>query len=607
MKYTLLTVIALLALAVLLEGLTIARDTRTFPMPGRLVDIGSHEMHVWCEGEGRPTVILDAGAIAFSTSWRAVLPLVAQTTRVCAFDRSGLGWSEAGPGPWDGDQAADELALLLTASGIDEPVIYAGHSLGAMLARIFADRYPERLAGLVLIEPADPEIIIGEINEERETPINRDMPDSTCGFRCPIAVFMALTGLPRWMLKGQDILNDQQLPELAVKEFVARSVRPSNIRHLVFMGRYFPRIFFQTLDNTSLGSTPVVFVYGTRSGELLGDHTSLEEWQHDYDAQLVAWQRTGETSANFLGMREVPDANHLSIVTYPEHAEAVAGVIREMHEHVRDQGRKEDTNEAASWRLTAEWQLSVAFRSPESAIYDARREVVYVSNVNGYEENGEGFLSTISTRGELLELKWIQGLNAPTGMAISGDILYVVDFNRLVAIDIPNRRIRAQYPSPDELPGLNDVTVDSNGSVFVSGSESETIYQLSEGKLRRWIQSDELKYANGLHVTDRFLYVSGFYLRRIDREPMEIQDLGFDERLEDLESIEPDGKGGYFITQIGDKPIMHWSESGELTTVLPRSTYSADIDFIADQNLLIVPSGGNTVVGFSAARLPSTD
>ena len=244
LKYLALGIVALIAAALILEAVLRAKDSHDYPMPGRLVDIGSHEMHIWCEGTGRPTVVLDAGAIAFSTSWRAVVPLVADSTRVCAFDRSGLGWSEAGPGPWDGNQAADELSQLLRAAGINEPVIYVGHSLGAMLARIFAHRHPEQLAGLVLIEPADPEIIIGEFNEEREEPLNRDMPDLSCGMRCPVMMFVASTGIPRWMLSGQELLEDPNLPGLAVEEFVARSVRPANIRHLVYMGRFFPRIFF---------------------------------------------------------------------------------------------------------------------------------------------------------------------------------------------------------------------------------------------------------------------------------------------------------------------------------------------------------------------------
>jgi pimeloyl-ACP methyl ester carboxylesterase len=336
LKFLFIAILALLTISLCVEFLMRANDARKLPMPGRLVDIGSHHMHMWCEGDGSPTVILDAGAIAFSTSWRAVLPVVAKTTRVCAFDRSGMGWSEAGPGPWDGDQAADELALLLQAASVDEPVVYVGHSLGAMHGRIFADRHRERLAGLLLLEPADPDTLIRESNEERENPLTRNMPKPGCGLRCPVMTFVASTGLARWILSDQEILADPKLPELAVQEFVARSVRPANIRHLAVLGKYFPRIFFQTLDNTSLGDIPVIFGYGSQSGQLLGDHTNQQEWREDYDAQLIAWRRTGETSTRFLGMREVADANHLSLTMYPEYARAVASMVDELVTMARD-------------------------------------------------------------------------------------------------------------------------------------------------------------------------------------------------------------------------------------------------------------------------------
>ena len=281
-------------------------------------------------GCGSPTVILDAGAIAFSTSWRRLVPLVSDTTRVCAFDRSGLGWSEPGPGPWDADQATHEVAALLDAAGENEPVIYVGHSLGAMMARVFATHYPKRLAGLLLIEPADPEIIIRDFNEERDEPLNADMPDPDCGKRCVMATIAGMLGIPRWMLKTQDVLQDSKMPQLAVNEFVARTVDTGNLKHLVLMGRYFPRIFFQTLDNRTLGDIPLIMGYGTHSGQLLGDHKDMDEWKSDFDETLAAYEKTGTLSSNFLGMRGVDGANHLSIVTYAEHAEVVAAMIEEL-------------------------------------------------------------------------------------------------------------------------------------------------------------------------------------------------------------------------------------------------------------------------------------
>jgi pimeloyl-ACP methyl ester carboxylesterase len=330
LKYLGVGVGFLIIAALATEALLKYHDAGKYPMPGRLVDIGSHQMHWWCEGQGSPTVILDAGAIAFSTSWRQLMPLISGQTRVCAFDRSGMGWSEPGPGPWDADQAAFELAALLDAAGEEDPVIYVGHSLGAMLARVFATHYPERLDGLLLIEPADPEIIIRDFNQERDEPLHANMPDPDCGKRCTMAAVAGVLGMPRWMLRTQEILQDPKLPQRAVNEFVARTVATDNLQHLVMMGRYFPRIFFQTLDNRSLADIPVIMGYGTHSGQLLGDHKDMNEWKSDHEETLLAWQKTGELSSNFLGMRVVDGANHLSIVTYPEYAEGIATMVEEL-------------------------------------------------------------------------------------------------------------------------------------------------------------------------------------------------------------------------------------------------------------------------------------
>jgi hypothetical protein len=113
--------LGLLALIVLLaasgatyEAIMAVGDTKRYPPPGHLVDVGGHRLHVHCVGQGSPTVVLDAGLGAFSLDWGAVQPEIATTTRVCGYDRAGLGWSEAGRRPRSPQQFADELYTLLT-------------------------------------------------------------------------------------------------------------------------------------------------------------------------------------------------------------------------------------------------------------------------------------------------------------------------------------------------------------------------------------------------------------------------------------------------------------------------------------------------------------
>ncbi|MHA7871624.1 MAG: NHL repeat-containing protein [Hyphococcus sp.] len=249
--------------------------------------------------------------------------------------------------------------------------------------------------------------------------------------------------------------------------------------------------------------------------------------------------------------------------------------------------------------MTKLWQLTGPFTSPESAIYDEKRDVIYVSNVAGYTENGLGYISAVGLDGALKNARWLEGVNAPTGMAISGDTLYAADFNRLLEIDIPSATVQAVYDAPHDNPGLNDATISLAGDVFVSASAISTIYRLEDGALKTWASGDALQYANGVFADDQYLYVAAYYLRRIDLETRKIEPFGDNEQLIDLESIETDGRGGFFVTRIGEKPIAHVSAEGVVTDILERAVFTVDIDYIADQKILLAPSSGDALAAFS--------
>ena len=127
------------------------------PAPGQIVDIGTHRLHIRCQGDGAPAVIFDAALGASSLSWSLVQPAVARITRACAYDRAGFGWSEAGPLPRTAGRIADELHELLRRAAVNPPYLLVGHSFGGLVMRLFAARHREDVAGLVLIEPAIPE------------------------------------------------------------------------------------------------------------------------------------------------------------------------------------------------------------------------------------------------------------------------------------------------------------------------------------------------------------------------------------------------------------------------------------------------------------------
>jgi pimeloyl-ACP methyl ester carboxylesterase len=129
-----------------------AGDAAAFPMTGRLVDIGGYRLHLDCRGEGSPTVVLDAGLGGSSLDWSLVQPDLARTTRVCSYDRAGMGDSDPGPQPRTPAHIADELHALLDRGDIAGPFILVGHSLAGKTIRMFASAHPAEVAGMVLVD-----------------------------------------------------------------------------------------------------------------------------------------------------------------------------------------------------------------------------------------------------------------------------------------------------------------------------------------------------------------------------------------------------------------------------------------------------------------------
>ena len=129
------------------------RDLAATPSPGELVDIGGHQLHLYCAGTGSPTVILDAGLGNIFAHWALVLPEVAAFTRVCSYDRAGFGYSELGPTPRPVTVLGDELERLIDRAGIERPVVLVGASMAGLHLRWLASRPDDDLAGaLVLVD-----------------------------------------------------------------------------------------------------------------------------------------------------------------------------------------------------------------------------------------------------------------------------------------------------------------------------------------------------------------------------------------------------------------------------------------------------------------------
>jgi pimeloyl-ACP methyl ester carboxylesterase len=157
-RWLLYPVIAMLAVASVggsYETLSAATDSKP-SMPGQLIDVGGHRLHLHCSGSGGPTVVLQPGGGEMSSNMGWIAPAVARDTRVCVYDRAGRGWSEPADTRQDATQIATDLHTLLQRGHVPGPYVLAGHSFGGLYVLTFAVRYPNEVAGMVLVDTTAP-------------------------------------------------------------------------------------------------------------------------------------------------------------------------------------------------------------------------------------------------------------------------------------------------------------------------------------------------------------------------------------------------------------------------------------------------------------------
>jgi len=161
LRYTILTetsiVFALAVCGLIYERAAEAQDLRLYAPPGNLIDLGGYRLHLYCTGQGSPTVILEHGLDGSYLDWRKVQPEIASFVRVCSYDRAGYGWSDRSPNPRVPSAMVEELHRLLTQADQHPPYIMVGHSMGAFNALMFAHRYPDEIAAIVLVDGSHPD------------------------------------------------------------------------------------------------------------------------------------------------------------------------------------------------------------------------------------------------------------------------------------------------------------------------------------------------------------------------------------------------------------------------------------------------------------------
>ena len=260
------------------------------------------------------------------------------------------------------------------------------------------------------------------------------------------------------------------------------------------------------------------------------------------------------------------------------------------------------------------WESAPELKGPESALYDGERDVIYVSNVNGApnEADGNGFISKVALDGSISELEWVSGLNAPKGLAMTGNKLYVSDINTLVEIDIDSGEITNRYEAA-EAKFLNDVAADADGNVYVSDMVGNAVYRMQNGDFTLWVQDEQLENPNGLHVEGDKLIVGswgkmtdGFntevpgHLKSVALADGSIQSLGDGTPAGNLDGVESDGQGNFYVTDWMNGKLFHIDVSGKATELLSLGQGSADHEVILDKRLVLIPMMmDNTLQGYT--------
>ncbi|WPB79151.1 alpha/beta hydrolase [Archangium violaceum] len=307
----------LLVIGSVYQAVSAAADARDFPPPGKMVDVGGHRLHLNCTGEGRPTVVLESGAAALSSAWAWVQPEVAKTTRVCSYDRAGVAWSEPGQEPHDAAHVAGQLHTLLANAGESGPFVLVGHSLGGLFVRVYADRYPGEVAGMVLLDASHPD-------QTERLPESVRMQLAVSVKVMALAPAIARVGLAR----ATGIFNQlgRGLPERAFEEVAVFSCSPRHLETTYAEMRAWNDSTAQVRATRGLGDMPLLVVsagsaVSSAGAELIPAFQALHR-------EMVSLSSRGQ-------YRIIPEANHLSLLTDESQARQTSAAILDVVREVR--------------------------------------------------------------------------------------------------------------------------------------------------------------------------------------------------------------------------------------------------------------------------------
>lgn len=269
---------------------------------------------------------------------------------------------------------------------------------------------------------------------------------------------------------------------------------------------------------------------------------------------------------------------------------------------------------AARAEMPVAWKLS-GFNGPESVGRDPASGRIFVSNFgkDPMAKDGDGFLSEISKDGAVVKLDWVTGLDGPKGIDFVGGKLYVADIDKLVEIDLASGQVTGRFEG-EGAKFLNDVAAGPDGKVYVSDTFGNAVYVLEGGKLGLLVRDDKLMGANGLMVEGGSLLVadlgdiSGGFANikpgpvvKVDLATKEITPYGAEGPVGVLDGIEPDGKGGVWLTDNPAGTLLNLQPGGTATEVAQVGAGAADLEVDPPDGLILVPiTPANEVVALKA-------
>lgn len=289
-----------------------AQDRSTYAMPGDLVDVGGHRLHIHCTGTGGPTVVLEDGMGEGSTRMSAwIAPAVADSTRVCVYDRAGRGWSEPGPDNADPLAVVTDLHTLLERHGEQGPFVLAGHSSGGVYVQAFAATYPDEVAGMVLIDSQPAAAFTGL----------PDYPSFYAGFRkaSGIAAPIARFGMMRLIHSSEG----EGLPADSRAEAQALASTAGHNRSFRDELAVLPAVMDEARMLATLDDKPLVVLTAEKDAQ---------------DGWLALQDEMARLSTN-SDHRVLPDATHASLVEDEARAAISSDAIVEVIDAVRSPAR----------------------------------------------------------------------------------------------------------------------------------------------------------------------------------------------------------------------------------------------------------------------------